>query len=160
MHRLRYAIATGKLSEGRIGIAAQQLGITESVYHHATPYLFQWQQLAAIGDFQRCQHAKIAVELASARLLVYNAAQLKDVGHDVAQASCMARLHASRVAERTSSRYIELLGGVGVPKQLMTARSFTETARSAPSMAARATLNRAYRTINKAGARLDLTDLY
>ncbi|CAH0479492.1 unnamed protein product [Peronospora belbahrii] len=124
-----YAIAIGQLNEGRIGIAAQQLGIAEGAYRHAMPYLFQRQQFGrAIGDFQAMQHqyAEIAVELASARLLVYNAARLKDAGHDFVQASCMAKLHASRVAERTASRCIELLGGVGFSKQLMAEKFYRD----------------------------------
>ncbi|UIZ23857.1 hypothetical protein KXD40_009516 [Peronospora effusa] len=124
-----YAIAIGQLNEGRIGIAAQQLGIAEGAYRHAMPYLFQRKQFGrAIGDFQAVQHqyAEIAVELASARLLVYNAARLKDAGHEFVQASCMAKLHASRVAERTASRCIELLGGVGFSKQLMAEKFYRD----------------------------------
>ncbi|CAI5742596.1 unnamed protein product [Peronospora destructor] len=107
----------------------QQLGIAEGAYRHAMPYLFQRKQFGrAIGDFQAVQHqyAEIAVELASARLLVYNAARLKDAGHEFVQASCMAKLHASRVAERTASRCIELLGGVGFSKQLMAEKFYRD----------------------------------
>ena len=124
-----YAIAIGQLNEGRIGIAAQQLGIAEGAYRHAMPYLFQRKQFGrAIGDFQAMQHqyAEIAVELASARLLVYNAARLKDAGHEFVQASCMAKVHASRVAERTASRCIELLGGVGFSKQFMAEKFYRD----------------------------------
>lgn len=124
-----YAIAIGQLNEGRIGIAAQQLGIAEGAYRHAMPYLFERKQFGrAIGDFQAMQHqyAELAVELASARLLVYNAARLKDAGLDYIKASCMAKLHASRVAERTSSRCIEMLGGVGFSKQLMAEKFYRD----------------------------------
>ncbi|GMF51800.1 unnamed protein product [Phytophthora fragariaefolia] len=124
-----YAIAIGQLNEGRIGIAAQQLGIAEGAYRHAMPYLFERKQFGrAIGDFQAMQHqyAELAVDLASARLLVYNAARLKDAGHEYVKASCMAKLHASRVAERTSSRCIELLGGVGFSKQLMAEKFYRD----------------------------------
>ncbi|KAE9034510.1 Short/branched chain specific acyl-CoA dehydrogenase [Phytophthora rubi] len=124
-----YAIAIGQLNEGRIGIAAQQLGIAEGAYRHAMPYLFQRKQFGrAIGDFQAMQHqyAELVVDLASARLLVYNAARLKDAGHDYVKASCMAKLHASRVAERTASRCIEMLGGVGFSKQLMAEKFYRD----------------------------------
>ncbi|KAH7484948.1 hypothetical protein PRIC1_004266 [Phytophthora ramorum] len=124
-----YAIAIGQLNEGRIGIAAQQLGIAEGAYRHAMPYLFERRQFGrAIGDFQAMQHqyAELALELASARLLVYNAARLKDAGHDYVMAACMAKLHASRVAERTSSRCIEMLGGVGFSKQLMAEKFYRD----------------------------------
>ncbi|KAI9910495.1 hypothetical protein PsorP6_010740 [Peronosclerospora sorghi] len=124
-----YAMAIGQLNEGRIGIAAQQLGIAEGAYRYAMPYLFQRKQFGrAIGDFQAMQHqyAEMAVELASARLLVYNAARLKDAGHEFIQASCMAKLHTSRVAERTSSRCIEMMGGVGFTKQLMAEKFYRD----------------------------------
>ncbi|RLN80039.1 hypothetical protein BBJ28_00008831 [Nothophytophthora sp. Chile5] len=125
-----YAIAIGQLNEGRIGIAAQQLGLADGAYHHALPYLFERRQFGrAIGDFQAMQHqyAELALDLASARLLVYNAARLKDAGYDYVKAACMAKLHASRVAERTASRCIELLGGVGFSKQLMAEKFFRDS---------------------------------
>ncbi|KAF4320608.1 hypothetical protein BBO99_00005394 [Phytophthora kernoviae] len=125
-----YAIAIGQLNEGRIGIAAQQLGIAEGAYRHAMPYLFERRQFGRpIGDFQAMQHqyAEMAVEIQSARLLVYNAARLKDAGHDYIKAGCMAKLHASRVAERSASRCIEMLGGVGFSKQLMAEKFFRDS---------------------------------
>ncbi|CAI5731860.1 unnamed protein product [Hyaloperonospora brassicae] len=124
-----YAIAIGQLNEGRIGIAAQQLGIAEGAYRHAMPYLFERKQFGrAIGDFQAMQHqyAELALELTSARLLVYNAARLKDAGLEFVQASCMAKLHASRVAERVSSRCIEMLGGVGFSKQFLAEKFYRD----------------------------------
>lgn len=125
-----YAIAIGQLNEGRIGIASQQLGIAEGAFYHTMPYLFSRQQFGRpIGDFQAMQHqyADLALEIESARLLVYNAARLKDAGLPYVKESSMAKLHASRVAERTASKCIELLGGVGFSTYLMAEKFFRDS---------------------------------
>lgn len=111
-----YKIAIESLNEGRIGIAAQMLGLAEGVFESTLPYLFQRRQFNhLIGDFQAMQHqyAEIALDIEAARLLTYNAARLKESAQPFLKEAAMAKLHSSRVAERASSRCIEWLGGVG-----------------------------------------------
>ncbi|KAI7823435.1 acyl-CoA dehydrogenase/oxidase [Kickxella alabastrina] len=111
-----YKIAIEILNEGRIGIAAQMLGLAQGAFDCALPYLFQRKQFGSyIGDFQGMQHqyAQIAVDIEAARLLTYNAARLKEEGKPFAKEAAMAKLYASQVAERASSRAVEWLGGVG-----------------------------------------------
>uniref|UniRef100_K3X543 short-chain 2-methylacyl-CoA dehydrogenase n=1 Tax=Globisporangium ultimum (strain ATCC 200006 / CBS 805.95 / DAOM BR144) TaxID=431595 RepID=K3X543_GLOUD len=125
-----YAIAIGQLNEGRIGIASQMLGIAQGAYDHAMPYLFQRQQFGRdIGSFQAMQHqyADLATDIESARLLIYNAARLKDAGLPYVKQSCMAKLTASRVAEKTASKCIEMLGGVGFTKSLLAEKYFRDS---------------------------------
>ncbi|ETV81820.1 hypothetical protein H257_05390 [Aphanomyces astaci] len=116
-----YKIAISTLNEGRIGIASQMLGLAQGVLDQTVPYLYERKQFGVhIGDFQAMQHqqAEIALDIETARLLVYNAARLKDVGEPFVKNAAMAKLHASRVAERSASKCIELLGGVGFTKTL------------------------------------------
>ncbi|CAK5002543.1 unnamed protein product [Aphanomyces euteiches] len=116
-----YKIAISTLNEGRIGIASQMLGLAQGVFDQTVPYLYDRKQFGhAIGDFQGMQHqqAEIALDIETARLLVYNAARLKDAGMPFVKQAAMAKLHASRVAERSASKCIELLGGVGFTKTL------------------------------------------
>lgn len=125
-----YAIAIGQLNEGRIGIASQMLGLAEGAYAHAMPYLFDRYQFGRpIGDFQAMQHqyAELALDIESARLLIYNAARLKDAGQPYVKESAMAKLQASRVAERTASKCIEMLGGIGFTKYLMAEKYFRDS---------------------------------
>ncbi|ETV96287.1 hypothetical protein H310_10457 [Aphanomyces invadans] len=116
-----YKIAISTLNEGRIGIASQMLGLAQGVFDQTVPYLYERKQFGhSIGDFQAMQHqqAEIALDIETARLLVYNAARLKDAGEPFVKNAAMAKLHASRVAERSASKCIELLGGVGFTKTL------------------------------------------
>ncbi|RHY43725.1 hypothetical protein DYB37_003501 [Aphanomyces astaci] len=97
------------------------LGLAQGVLDQTVPYLYERKQFGVhIGDFQAMQHqqAEIALDIETARLLVYNAARLKDVGEPFVKNAAMAKLHASRVAERSASKCIELLGGVGFTKTL------------------------------------------
>ncbi|KAJ1917532.1 hypothetical protein H4219_003165 [Mycoemilia scoparia] len=115
----RYAIEI--LNEGRIGIAAQMLGIAQGVYEQTMPYLFQRKQFNTyIGDFQGMQHqyAKIATDIEAARLLTYNAARLKEEGKSFVKEAAMAKLFACQVAEESASKCIEWLGGVGFTREL------------------------------------------
>lgn len=124
-----YAIAIGQLNEGRIGIASQMLGVAQGAYDHAMPYVFERKQFGrAIGDFQAMQHqyAELATDIEAARLLIYNAARLKDAGLPYVKQSCMAKLTASRVAEKTASKCIELLGGVGFTKYLLAEKYYRD----------------------------------
>jgi alkylation response protein AidB-like acyl-CoA dehydrogenase len=111
-----YKIAILALNEGRIGIGAQMLGLAEGALSHALAYMQERKQFGRpIAEFQgmQFQYARIATEIEAARLLVYDAARLKDAGHDFVQKAAMAKLFASEVAERSASQAIEFLGGVG-----------------------------------------------
>ncbi|PVU90428.1 hypothetical protein BB559_004630 [Furculomyces boomerangus] len=116
-----YKIAIEILNEGRIGIAAQMLGIAQGAFDYTLPYLFQRKQFGSeIGNFQGMQHqyAQIATEIEAARLLTYNAARLKEEGvTNFAMEAAMAKLYTSQVAERATSRCVEWLGGVGFTRE-------------------------------------------
>jgi alkylation response protein AidB-like acyl-CoA dehydrogenase len=114
-----YKIAIETLNEGRIGIGAQMLGIAQGAFDYAMGYIQERRQFnKAIADFQgvQFQYARMATEIESARLLVYNAARLKDAGQPFVKEAAMAKLIASEVAERSASLAVELLGGVGFTK--------------------------------------------
>jgi alkylation response protein AidB-like acyl-CoA dehydrogenase len=114
-----YKIAIETLNEGRIGIGAQMLGIAQGAFDYAMGYIRERKQFdRAIADFQgvQFQYARMATEIEGARLLVYNAARLKDAGRPFVKEAAMAKLCASEVAERSASLAVELLGGVGFTK--------------------------------------------
>ncbi|KAG1137872.1 hypothetical protein G6F37_010915 [Rhizopus arrhizus] len=116
-----YKYAIEILNEGRIGIAAQMIGLAQGAYDIALPYLFQRKQFGQfIGDFQAMQHqyAQIAVEIEAARLLTYNAARLKEEGKNFIKEAAMAKLYSSQVAEHAASKAIEWCGGVGFTREL------------------------------------------
>jgi alkylation response protein AidB-like acyl-CoA dehydrogenase len=111
-----YKIAIETLNEGRIGIGAQMIGIAGGALSAATAYIKERKQFGKpLSDFQGIQFqiAQAATELEAARLMVYNAARLKDAGHDIAREGAMAKLFASQVCERVTSRCVELFGGYG-----------------------------------------------
>lgn len=115
-----YKIAIETLNEGRIGIGAQMLGIAQAAFDHMLEYIGERKQFGqAIADFQgvQFQYARLAMEIEAARLLVYNAARLKDAGQPFVREAAMAKLHASEVAERAASLAVDLLGGVGFTKE-------------------------------------------
>lgn len=115
-----YKLAIGTLNEGRIGIAAQMIGLAQGVYEQTMPYLFQRKQFnSAIGDFQGMQHqyAQAAVEIEAARLLTYNAARLKENGLPFVNEAAMAKLYASQVAEKVASKCVEWMGGVAFTRE-------------------------------------------
>ncbi|HTQ02216.1 MAG TPA: acyl-CoA dehydrogenase [Polyangiaceae bacterium] len=115
-----YKIAILTLNEGRIGIGAQMLGLAEGALGHALAHVRQRKQFGkAIVEFQgvEFQLARMAMEIEAARLLVYNAARLKDAGKDFVNEAAMAKLFASEVAERTASQAVDLLGGVGFTQE-------------------------------------------
>ncbi len=114
-----YKIAIETLNEGRIGIGAQMLGLAQGAFDYAMRYMHERKQFGqVIGNFQgvQFQYARCAVEIESARLMVYNAARLKDAGLPFIKEAAMAKLHASEVAERVSSLCVEFVGGVGFTK--------------------------------------------
>jgi alkylation response protein AidB-like acyl-CoA dehydrogenase len=115
-----YKIAILALNEGRIGIGAQMLGLAEGALEHTLAYVEERKQFGkAIAEFQavQFQYARAAMEIEAAKLLVYNAARLKDQGADFVKEAAMAKLFASEVAERVASLAIDLFGGVGFTRE-------------------------------------------
>jgi butyryl-CoA dehydrogenase/short/branched chain acyl-CoA dehydrogenase len=114
-----YKVSIETLNEGRIGIGAQMIGIARGAMDAALAYTNERQQFGKpINQFQSVQFqlAEMAVELEAARLLVYNAARMKDAGMNFVKEAAIAKLHSSRAAERVSSVAIELYGGYGFVK--------------------------------------------
>jgi len=117
-HGYKYAI--GILNEGRIGIGAQMVGLAQGAFDATMPFLFERKQFGQyIGDFQgmQMQYAEVAMEIEAARLMVYNAARMKQNGENFIKEAAMAKLKASKVAELTSSKCIEWMGGLGFSKE-------------------------------------------
>ncbi|MDQ6717285.1 MAG: acyl-CoA dehydrogenase [Gemmatimonadota bacterium] len=111
-----YKIAINTLNEGRIGIGAQMIGVAQGALNAAISYLNERKQFGKpLSDFQAIQFqvAQAATELEAARLMVYNAARLKDAGNDIAREGAMAKLFSSQVCERVTSLCVELFGGYG-----------------------------------------------
>uniref|UniRef100_A0A8C7YSK4 Short/branched chain specific acyl-CoA dehydrogenase, mitochondrial n=1 Tax=Oryzias sinensis TaxID=183150 RepID=A0A8C7YSK4_9TELE len=116
-HGYKYAI--GMLNEGRIGIAAQMVGLAQGCFDHTVPYTRQRVQFGKrIFDFQGMQHqiAHVATQIEAARLLTYNAARLKEAGRPFIKEACMAKYFSAEVATLTTSKCIEWMGGVGFTK--------------------------------------------
>ncbi|MGO9009536.1 MAG: acyl-CoA dehydrogenase [Bryobacteraceae bacterium] len=114
-----YKIAIETLNEGRIAIGAQMIGLARGALEHATAYAQQRKQFGKpIAAFQGVQFelAKMATEIEAARLLVYNAARLRDAGMPFLAEAAMAKYYSSEVAEKAASKAIEVHGGVGVTK--------------------------------------------
>jgi short-chain 2-methylacyl-CoA dehydrogenase len=114
-----YKIAMETLNEGRIAIGAQMIGLARGALDHAVAYARQRKQFGKpIGEFQGVQFelAKMATELEAARLLVYNAARLKDAGLPFQTEAAMAKYFSSEIAEKAASKAIEIHGGVGFTK--------------------------------------------
>ena len=114
-----YKVSIETLNEGRIGIGAQMIGIARGALEHALSYTSEREQFGKpVNQFQGVQFqlAEMATELEAARLMVYNAARMKDAGLNFVKEAAMAKLYSSRVAERVSSKAIELFGGYGFVK--------------------------------------------
>jgi alkylation response protein AidB-like acyl-CoA dehydrogenase len=114
-----YKISIETLNEGRIGIGAQMIGIAVGALESALSYTGERQQFGkAINQFQGVQFqlAEMATDVEAARLMVYNAARMKDAGLNFVKEAAMAKLYSSRVAERVASKAIELFGGYGYVK--------------------------------------------
>ena len=114
-----YKIAIETLNEGRIGIGAQMVGVAQGAIECGINYTKERQQFGnAIAKFQGVQFqiAQIATELEAARLMVYNAARMKDAGEDFVKQAAMAKLFTSQVAEHVTSQVVELYGGYGYTK--------------------------------------------
>src|SRR6267378_4807843 len=114
-----YKIAIETLNEGRIGIGAQMIGIATGALESALRYTGEREQFGKhINEFQGVQFqlAEMATDLEAARLMVYNAARMKDAGQNFVKEAAMAKLYSSRAAERITSKAIELYGGYGYVK--------------------------------------------
>jgi alkylation response protein AidB-like acyl-CoA dehydrogenase len=114
-----YKIAIETLNEGRIGIGAQMAGVARGAFEYACKYAQERKQFGkAIADFQGIQFqiAQMATEIEAARLMVYNAARMKDAGVPFVKEAAMTKLFCSQVAERVTSLAIEIYGGYGFTK--------------------------------------------
>jgi alkylation response protein AidB-like acyl-CoA dehydrogenase len=114
-----YKVAIETLNEGRIGIGAQMLGLAAGALEHAVRYTKERKQFGkAIADFQGVQFqlARAATEVEAARLLVYNAARLRDQGQPFLTEAAMCKIFTSEVAERVASLAVNLFGGYGFVK--------------------------------------------
>ena len=114
-----YKIAIETLNEGRIGIGAQMIGIAQGALAATMQYVKERKQFGkSLSEFQAIQFqlAQAATEAEAARLMVYNAARLKDAGQDIALQGAMAKLFSSQVCERVTSLCVELYGGYGYTK--------------------------------------------
>ena len=127
---LGYKYCINILNEGRIGIAAQQLGIAKAcLYDIALPYLHEREQFGTlIGDFQGMQHqyARLATQIHAAELMTYNTARLKEAGLPFVKEASMVKYYASQVAEQAASLSIEWLGGIGFTKDLMAEKFYRD----------------------------------
>jgi alkylation response protein AidB-like acyl-CoA dehydrogenase len=114
-----YKVAIETLNEGRIGIGAQLVGLASGAWRHAARYARERRQFGKpLTEFQAMQFqlARMATDVEAARLLVYNAARLKDSGAEYLKEAAMAKLYASEVAERVASLAVEVFGGAGFVK--------------------------------------------
>lgn len=114
-----YKTAIETLNEGRIGIGAQMLGLARGALDHAVAYTKERKQFGkSIADFQGVQFqlARAATEIEAAKLLVYNAARLRDAGRPFLNEAAMCKLYASEAAEHVASLAVNLFGGYGFTK--------------------------------------------
>ena len=115
-----YKVAIETLNEGRIGIGAQMLGLAQGALDHTIAYVKERKQFGkAIADFQGVQFqlARMAMDVETTRLLVYNSARLRDAGEPFLTEAAMCKIHSSEVAERVASMAINLYGGNGFVKE-------------------------------------------
>jgi alkylation response protein AidB-like acyl-CoA dehydrogenase len=115
-----YKIAIETLNEGRIGIGAQMVGLAQGALDYTTRYVKEREQFGRpISEFQGVQFqlAEMRTRLEAARLLVYNAARLKDAGHPFIVEAAIAKLYSSEVAQSIASRCIDLYGGYGFTRE-------------------------------------------
>src|SRR5207248_3093575 len=114
-----YKVAIETLNEGRIGIGAQMIGLAQGALDHAVKYTKERKQFGkAVADFQAVQHqiARAATELEAARLMVYNAARLRDGRRPFLTEAAMCKIFSSEMAERVTSLAVNLFGGYGFVK--------------------------------------------
>jgi alkylation response protein AidB-like acyl-CoA dehydrogenase len=111
-----YKVAIETLNEGRIGIGAQMIGLAQGALDHTIRYTKERRQFGKpISDFQGVQFqlARMAIDVEAARLLVYNAARLRDAGQPFLHEAAMCKVFSSEVAERVTSQAVNLFGGYG-----------------------------------------------
>jgi len=124
-----YKVAIETLNEGRIGIGAQMIGLAQGALDHTIKYTKDRKQFGkAIADFQAVQHqiARAATELEAARLLVYNAARLRDSRQPFLTEAAMCKIFSSEVAERVTSLAVNLFGGYGFVKDYPVEKLFRD----------------------------------
>lgn len=124
-----YKISIETLNEGRIGIGAQMVGVAQGAYDAATKYIKERKQFGkAIAEFQGVQFqvAEMATDLEASRMLVYNAARLKDAGLPFTREAAMAKLFSSNAAGRITSQALELFGGYGYSKEYPAEKFFRD----------------------------------
>lgn len=124
-----YKVAMETLNEGRIGIGAQMVGIAQAALNLALAHVKEREQFGRkLADFQGVQFqlATMRTDLETARLLVYNAARLKDAGRPFLTEAAMAKLRASEVAENLASMAVDLLGGVGFTREYLAEKLYRD----------------------------------
>jgi butyryl-CoA dehydrogenase/short/branched chain acyl-CoA dehydrogenase len=124
-----YKVAIETLNEGRIGIGAQMIGAARGALQHAVAYTKERKQFGkALSDFQAVQFqlAQAATELEAARLLVYNAARLRDARKPFLREAAMCKLFSSQVAEHVTSLAVQLYGGYGYVKDYPVEKLFRD----------------------------------
>jgi alkylation response protein AidB-like acyl-CoA dehydrogenase len=125
-----YKIAIETLNEGRIGIGAQMLGLARGAWEYAMKYAQERKQFGKpISDFQAIQFqlAQMATEIEAARMMVYNAARMKDNKMNFVKEAAMTKLFASQVAERVASLAVEIYGGYGFTKDYPVEKYFRDS---------------------------------
>ncbi len=125
-----YKIAIETLNEGRIGIGAQMLGLAEGAWEAAAKYSQERKQFGkSISEFQGVQFqlAQMVTDIQAARLMVYNAARMKDARQNFVKEAAMTKLFASQVAERVSSLAVEIFGGNGFVKEYPVEKFFRDS---------------------------------
>jgi butyryl-CoA dehydrogenase len=124
-----FTVAMATLDGGRIGIAAQALGIAQAAYDVARSYALEREQFGRrIAEFQAIQHklANMSMELDAARLLIYRAAWLKQEGRPHTEEGAKAKLFASEMARRQTAEAIQILGGYGYTKEFPVERYYRD----------------------------------
>lgn len=125
-----YKVAIETLNEGRIGIGSQMLGLAEGALNHALEYTKERKQFGKpVSSFQGMQFqlSEMAIAVETSKLMVYNAARLKDAGLDFTKEAAMAKYHSSQVAEKVASLAIECLGGYGFTKDYPVEKLFRDS---------------------------------
>ncbi|MET0153554.1 MAG: acyl-CoA dehydrogenase [Candidatus Binatia bacterium] len=125
-----YKVAIETLNEGRIGIGAQMVGVATGAWRAAVAYAKERKQFGkTISQFQAIQHdlARMAIDIESARLMVYNAARLREAGLPFLTEGAMAKYYSSQVAERVTSLALEVFGGYGFTKDFPAEKFFRDS---------------------------------
>jgi short/branched chain acyl-CoA dehydrogenase len=125
-----YKIAIETLNEGRIGIGAQMVGVAQGSWDHGAAYAKERKAFGkALADFQAIQFqlAETATQIEAARLMVYNAARLKDAGQEFLKEAAMAKYFSSQVAEHVTSLIVEIYGGYGYTRDYPAEKYFRDS---------------------------------